>query len=61
MLFTGPSGILSDLSAESFKGFLHMRHLPNKALETTPITPLGLPGRFGLAVVIGSACLSFFR
>jgi hypothetical protein len=38
-----------------------MRHLPNKALETTPITPLGLPGRFGLAVVIGSACLSFFR
>jgi hypothetical protein len=34
---------------------------PNKALETTPITPLGLPVTFGLSGVISLACLSFYR
>jgi hypothetical protein len=38
-----------------------MTVMPNKSLETTPITPADLPGSRGLADVTSSACLSFIR
>jgi hypothetical protein len=49
------------VAARSMIRTLSIDQWPNKALEPTPVTPLGLPRSNGLASIISPAWLSFIR